>query len=87
MATKPDESCYSTRRLQRHTIEVKGPIHIAVNDGHLAGKALGVGACEVLAGIVSFEVNLTEPESARVYGITFPGFMIPFGSSRFLIPR
>jgi len=40
-----------------------------------------------LARIVAVEMDLAEPETDRVYGTTFPGFMIPFGSSNFLIPR
>src|SRR5205814_7283787 len=86
-AAEPDERRKLARRLQRRTIEVKGSILVAVDDGYMAGKAFGVCAREVLAGIVAFEVNLTQLESAGVYGTTFPGFMIPFGSSSFLIPR
>jgi len=87
-AHEPAEFGYPARSLESLAVEEVRTVRITVNDRHRTRKPLGMRTRKPLARIVAVEMDLAESETDRVYGTTtFPGFMIPFGSSNFLIPR
>jgi hypothetical protein len=61
------------RGLKGRVVQVQAAVRPAVDDLHLTGKALGRGAREGLAGLVSPQMNLAQPEGFRSHDAQTPG--------------